>query len=228
MSLRENGETLYLHSGARPYQYIVDVPLILRFPAGSEGARLHGRYSEVVSLIDLFPTLVELGLGPGTFERSLPVRGQSLLSRLRNRSFEPYVVAEAAWGPSSYRFLPGAMGYSKAVVEGRSKLLHVPKAYLPEPGAPGWPITLPLGADVSTLPAPRPALQNLPQGIDLLFDLREDPHERDDLAARRPEEVARLKSLVRTWSCQSLPWGPAAPIWQGESLATLRSLGYVQ
>jgi len=227
MSLRENGETLYLHSGARPYQYIVGAPLVIRFPEGSAEASLHGRYAEVVSLIDLFPTLVDLGLGPGTFERNLPVRGQNLLVRIRNRSFEPYVVTEAAWGPSSYRVAPGVMGYSKAVIAGNLKLIHVAEPFWLPDGAPGWPITVRLG-EVLSLPSPHPVVHRLPEGIDLLFDLGADPEERNDLARERPKEVARLKALVRSWSCHSLPWGPAAPIWQGESLSTLRSLGYVQ
>ena len=227
MSLRENGETLYLHSGARPYQYIVGVPLAIRFPEASAERSLHGRYSEVVSLIDVFPTLVDLGLGPGTFERALPIRGENLVHRIRNRSFEPYVITEGAWGPSSYRSAPGVMGYSKAVISGNLKLIHVAEAFLLPEGAPGWPITVRLG-EGSPPPSPPPVLHRLPEGIDLLFDLATDPEERSDLAQERPEEVARLKALVRSWSCHSLPWGPAAPIWQGESLATLRSLGYIQ
>jgi arylsulfatase A-like enzyme len=227
MSLRENGETLYLHSGARPYQYIVGTPLVIRFPKGSVDASLHGRYSDVVSLIDLFPTLVDLGLGPGTFERALPIRGQNLVSRLRSRSFEPYLVTEATWGPSTYSVAPGAMGYSKAVISGRLKLIHANETFIVPRGGPGWPITARLDGGWS-LASPRPVLHRFPEGIDLLFDLVADPGERNDLSRERPEEVARLKALVRSWSCRSLPWGPAAPIWQGESLATLRSLGYIQ
>ena len=227
MSLRENGESLYLHAGARPYEYLIRVPLVLRFPAGSEGARLHGRHEEPVSLLDLFPTLVDLGVGRGTFERALPIRGQNLLSRLRNRSFEPYLLAEAALGPSSYRAAPGTLGYSKVVIANGLKLIHVPDLFLLPRGGPGWPINVRLGGG-TPLPSPPPSLLRLGQPLDLLFDLAADPHERHDLAGERPAEVARLKALVRSWSCESLPWGDNAPIWQGESLATLRTLGYVQ
>ena len=227
MSLGENGESLYQHAGARPYQYIVGVPLVVRFPEASAEVPLHGRYRDPVSLVDLFPTLVELGVGQGIFERSHPVRGRSLVSRLRNRSYEPYVIAEAAWGPSSHRVAPGAMAYSKAVIAGGWKLVHAPEVYQTPPGAPGWPVRVRLG-ETWSLPAPGPILERRAEGIDFLFDLEADPDERNDLGRQRPEEVARLKALVRSWSCQSLPWGQSAPIWQGESLATLRALGYIQ
>jgi Sulfatase len=227
MSMREQGESLYLHCGARPHEDLIRVPLVVRYPAGSEDARLHGRYPEPVSLIDLFPTLVELGLGRGVFARDLPVRGQNLATRLRNRSFEPYLIAESALGPSSYRVAPKTMGYSKAVIAGRMKLIHVPELHRTPAGGAGWPITVRLdeGWPFTT---PRPPLERLSKPLDLLYDLVEDPHERHDLAAERPEEVARLKTLVRSWSCRSLPWGPGAPIWQGEARATLRALGYIQ
>jgi arylsulfatase A-like enzyme len=226
MSLRENGEKLYLHSGARPYEYLIRVPLVVRYPAGSENARRHGRYAEPVSLVDLFPTLVELGLGPGVFERGLPIRGESLAVRLRSRSFEPYLVAEAAFGPSSYRVAPGGLGYAKAVIASGLKLIHVPDVFRTPEGAAGWPINVRLG-EGWPFPPPRPALERLPEPIDQLYDLSADPEERHDLARERPEEVGRLKAVVRSWSCQSLPFRHATAIWQGESLATLRALGYI-
>jgi hypothetical protein len=154
------------------------------------------------------------------------VRGQDLVSRLRNRSFEPYLVAESAFGPSSYRVAPGTLGYSKAVLAGRLKLIHVPRVFRTPAGAPGWPITVRLG-EGWPLPPPAPPLEVESEPVDQLFDLVADPHETRDLARERPADVARIKALVRSWSCQSLPWEANAPIWQGESLATLRALGYI-
>jgi hypothetical protein len=227
MSLREHGESLYRHSGARPYEYLIRIPLVLRFPPGSEGAGLHRRYREAVSLSDLFPTLVDLAVGRDTFERDLPIRGQDLVLRLRNRSFEPYLVSEASSGPSSYHRAPDTLGYAKAVIAGDLKLLHMADLFRTPPGAPGWPINVRLGEEWP-LASPRPPLDRLSEPLDQLYDLSIDPEEKRDLAAARPEDVRRLAALVRSWSCRSLPWGPAAPIWRGESLATLRSLGYVQ
>jgi len=50
MSFSDKGETFYRHDGARPYEYITRVPLVIRFPAGSELRSLHRRYDERVSL----------------------------------------------------------------------------------------------------------------------------------------------------------------------------------
>src|SRR5260370_23589598 len=106
MSFRENGESLFLHSGARPHQYMIQVPLVIRFPRGSELARWHGTRKEGVSLTDLFPTLVELVVGPARFQRDLPIRGLSLLSRIGSRSFEPILVSESALWPTPLHRYP--------------------------------------------------------------------------------------------------------------------------
>jgi hypothetical protein len=180
-----------------------------------------------VSLTDIFPTLLDLGLGPSVFARDLPIRGLSLVARLRAQSFEPYLLAEAALGPNPYKTAPGTLGYAKAVLAGNQKLIQASDLFRTPPGAPGWPITVRLG-EGWPLPPPRPALERLPEPLTLLYDLAQDPYERVNLAAERPADVERLKALVRSWPCRSLPWGPEAPIWRGESLATLRALGYVQ
>jgi hypothetical protein len=227
MSLSEHGESLYVHAGARPHEDLIRVPLVVRYPGGSPEALLHGRYEEPVSLLDLFPTFVELGLGGGVFERAVPVRGQNLATRLRERRFEPYLLAESAMGPNSYPVAPHTMAYGKAVIAQGMKLIHAPAVFRTPPGGAGWPITVRLG-EGWPFPSPPPPLERVSEPLDLLFDLASDPHERRNLAPERPEEVARLKALVRSWSCESLPWGPVAPVWQGEARATLRALGYIQ
>ena len=226
MSFRGHGENLYLHSGARPYEYLVRVPLVVRFPPGSELARFHGRRSELVSLTDVFSTLLELGLGPSVFERELPIRGLSLVTRLRARSFEPYLLAESAVGPNPYDVAPGTLGYTKAVLAGGLKLIHAPELFRTPRAAAGWPITVRPGE--WPFAQPRPALDRVPEPLNLLYDLSRDPHERINLAEERPADVGRLQALVRSWACRSLPWSGESPIWHGESLATLRSLGYIQ
>jgi hypothetical protein len=66
------------------------------------------------------------------------------------------------------------------------------------------------------------------QPLALLYDLAADPHERRNLAAERPDQVAELRDLVRSWDCRGLPLGRVGASWQGKSFETLRSLGYVQ
>jgi arylsulfatase A-like enzyme len=53
----------------------------------------------------------------------------------------------------------------------------------------------------------------------MLFDLREDPYERSDLAARRPERVADLRAQLDAWVERELADGRADPLrTQGLSL----------
>ena len=66
LSFGEMGEPYYLHGGARPHEYMVRVPLVVKFPEGSRLKSFHGRHRERVSLTDLFATMTDLGLGPGS------------------------------------------------------------------------------------------------------------------------------------------------------------------
>lgn len=94
VSFGEKGEALYLHAGARPYEYMTRVPLVVRFPQDSPWARWHGTRSEKVSLTDIFKTLVDLGLGSGVYHSTPPVRGKSLLERLERAEFDDVLVSE--------------------------------------------------------------------------------------------------------------------------------------
>jgi uncharacterized protein (DUF58 family) len=60
-----------------------------------------------------------------------------------------------------------------------------------------------------------------------LYDLAADPHETRDLAAQRPEQVARLRRAAGDWSCVPLASSSARPEWDPEALKTLRALGYI-
>src|SRR5579859_6893335 len=57
LSFGEHGEHPFLHDGARPYEYLTRVPLLVHFPEGPL-TPLHGVYSEKVSLKDVFPTIL--------------------------------------------------------------------------------------------------------------------------------------------------------------------------
>ncbi len=62
---------------------------------------------------------------------------------------------------------------------------------------------------------------------DLLFDLRSDPGERDDLASSRPPWGERLRRLAGTYQSSALPMGPASKIEDPALLRSLRALGYL-
>jgi arylsulfatase A-like enzyme len=223
LSLRENGEPLYRHGGARPHEYIVSVPLMLRFPEGSPHRSLHGPRPERVSLVDLFSTMTELGVGPRVFTRERAIRGRSLIDRLATGEFDDPIVSECSVAPGSFTTLPDTACYAKAVYSGGFKLIHAPHVY----GAAEWPIDRRLDGAGEHPPAPPP-----PTGIDqpltLLYDLDHDPHERHDLAPGAPERAERMRQLVARWECDPSREVGDAPIWDEEALETLRALGYIE
>jgi arylsulfatase A-like enzyme len=217
MSFGEHVAPLFLHGGSPPFEYITQVPLVVRFPDGSPLRRLHGRRGEHVLLTDLFPTLLDLAGEPVPQD----TRARSLLERVRLRRFEPVMVSECT--------LSGAMwqvtGYSKSVRVGDLKLIHASEVYQTVPGA--WPVSRRLDA-----PPPDPAHptrhKRLEGQLDLLYDLARDPREAHNLAKQRPAEVAALEARMDNWQC--LPLVPAAsrrPQWNPDAADTLRTLGYL-
>ena len=221
MSFGEHGEDLYLHGGARPYEYLSRVPLVLSLPVQSPGAALRGHHDQAVLLTDLFPTLLELALGRGAASRFDGERGQSLLQRIRSGKFEPLLVSESSLRPYRYESRSGLAGYAKAVYADNYKLIYCP---LPRPSAKDPP----LDRRLEEPPAARKG-QPTAEPLALLFDLSRDPMERTDLARDRPEVVARLSGFVRDWECRaSASVSAAAPDWDKETIETLRSLGYIR
>jgi arylsulfatase A-like enzyme len=225
LSLDEEGEGIYLHAGGRPHETLTRVPLLLRLPDDDSRRSLNGSYSQRVSLTDLFPTMVELGIGPGVLSRRQPIHGRSLLTRLERQEFEPFLVVEASLRPESYRRWPSVAGYSKAIYEGPLKLIYAPKLW--RMGKDAWPLAARL-EEKWPFSAPRPSYEMLDEPLSLLFDLSKDPTERHDLAPSRPDDVERLRSLVDTWSCRPLDSTQSIPQWNPQAMETLRALGYVE
>lgn len=227
MSLGEHGEPLFLHDGARPYEYLTRVPLVIRFPQARGLTPLHGLRSEKVSLQDLFPTLVELALGPRVFQRDLPVMGRSLLERVERDDFDPVLLTEASLLPTPSHDWPDVAAYAKAVYRGDFKLIAAPASY--RTGGALWPTAVRLG-EAWAFTTPRPPYVRMKRPLTLLYDLARDPHELRNLAEARPEVVEQLRGLVApdAWACQ--PLGPASqpPRFSDEARDTLRALGYVE
>lgn len=215
----EQGEHVYFHGGARPYEYMTRVPLVLRLSA--QQAEMHGVYRQRVSLVDVFRTFVDLGLGAGVFQRPLPVRGRSLLDRIRESDYESVIVAESAMRPATYKNFPNVTGYSKAVYAGRFKLIHAPHAQAVGDGSLSYEGRLANGDANGKATQPGP--------VTLLYDLDADPHERRNLATRMPAKVTELAGLIDDWSCQAaVPRSERPPGFDDAALETLRSLGYIE
>jgi hypothetical protein len=229
MSFGEHGEPVFTHDGALPYEYVTRVPVVIRLPEGSRTATEPASRSERVSLVDLFPTLLELALGRGVFERDLPIMGRSLLERVESRAFEPVLIAESSLLPApGLRGWPDVTGYAKAVYAGKYKLIAAPVSYRGPRGA-FWPTAVRLGEDWP-FAQPRPAFAKLEPPLTQLYDLERDPHERRDIAGAHPELVEQLRGLVapEAWACQPLQAGGQAPRFSEEARDTLRALGYVE
>lgn len=214
MSFCEHGESFYLHGGAMPHENIVRVPVVIRFPKTHELAGLHGRYAQRVSLVDLFMTTVDLGLGKGVFHRSLPVRGKSLVDRLVQKDFPSIVYAESVLRPDSYTLLPGIAGFSRAIYENGTKLMY-------QWGLCELPHNWPLGK-------PLPEKATSAETLALMYDVDRDPGEKQNIAAQAPALLARMLSHNAAVPAAALDRPTsAAPVWDQDALDTLNALGYV-
>jgi arylsulfatase A-like enzyme len=217
-SFGEHGEKFYLHGGARPYEYITRVPLVLRFPDRSPESALHRKYGEEVLLTDLFDTILEMGAGSPSPGRTAPARDRSLLRRLREDRFDSTFLSESSLRPYEDESRPGLAGYAKAVYADGFKLIYAPE---PRRVAEGWPLDERLAPGSGSVPVEAP--------LSLLYDLSRDPHERTDLSGQRPDVVERLRRLAVNWDCRSELTAPASkPDWDPNTVETLRALGYIE
>jgi arylsulfatase A-like enzyme len=216
MSFSEHGERGYLHTGALPNEYIVRVPLILRFPGAQR--RLHGINEHAVSLTDLFPTLLELGVGRGAYRRERPVRGTSLVERVEEGRYEPVLVTECALQPGEHDAAPDRAAYVKAFHQPPLKLVYAPQTFEVRTDK-SWPFAQTLLAT--------PGLRESGK-LELLYDVEADPGETINLAEHRPDVVARLKETSPgPWTCASAVRAGVAKF-DDAALDTLRALGYVE
>jgi arylsulfatase A-like enzyme len=203
---------------------------VLRFPEESQYASYHGSLTTAVSLLDVFPTIVDLALGPNVFHRSSPVRGRSLLDRLARNDWEEVLEAESSLFPMTTRECPEVAGYARAIVDGRYKLITVPRPYVRTSQAL-WPSDLPLDA-AWTRKGPRPDYVPLRHPVELLYDLSTDPGERHNIA---PGNSAIVKALLAKagsdWACQRTVGQDAesnSAAWDKDASETLKALGYTE
>jgi len=213
LSFSEHGETFYLHGGARPFEDLVRVPLVIRFPQQSKLRNLHGVYNEKVNLIDLFQTMVDIGVGLGVFQRSLPIRGKSLISRLVNHDYEQTLFSESSLRPDSYHTLPQVSGRCTAVYHNDLKLIYAEQLY--RPGIE-WKHEHGFTDE-----------QKISESLSLLYNLKNDPSELHDLSNQSPDSVDALAEFIKTSPPISLQ-SAQKELWDDKALDTLKSLGYIR
>src|SRR5207247_204180 len=136
---------------------------------------------------------LEIALGADVFTRATPIRGRSLLMRLRDDAFDPVVATECTAASDSYASEPDAAGYTTAVYEKDAKLIVMSDPWRVENRE--WPTNVAL---TETLRSGQRTWTNVKMGHDVawLYDLAADPHEDHDRAAENGPAVARLKSRV--------------------------------
>ena len=85
-------------AGQNIYEDILNIPLIIRYPGNKQKGK---RSAELVSLVDIYPTLVEL-LGLEIPELKYPVQGQSLAGLLlKGKSINRQYLVSESWSQAS-------------------------------------------------------------------------------------------------------------------------------
>lgn len=201
----DHGESLgdrgYLDHGEWLYREQIRVPLVMKLPGPSVAREAGKRIKEMVRLIDLPPTILDL-LGvatPGAARFRARMDGVSLAPLLAGQADAPrFALLEsencAAPGTLASKTMkcspPGPNGKLRGVYDGRFKLIVTPR-------------------DAGV-------------GIEL-YDLETDPSEQDDRSAREPDRVRALLAHLVAGDEGAAPTLEADP-----ALAEkLRSLGYL-
>lgn len=172
----DHGESLGEHDyfydhGDYVYNTCLRVPLGI-VPAAGDPLHRTGASDAWVSLVDLAPTLAELLHLPERADWQLQMEGRSLVPYLRGETPEPVPV----FAESGHSYFPHLVrrrvGFGP---NGRFRsVIDGRHKLIWTPGAP-------------------PALRYE------LYDLEQDPEERENLAARRPETRGQLVARLRGW-----------------------------
>lgn len=208
--LSDHGEEFQDHGrmwhGQSVYGELARVPLFVRWPGGVPGGR---KVDEVVELIDVMPTLLDLSrLSPpkgvqgqslmpllqasnatGAARKRRPVITEKQPERIATDAPDPKAELESSW-------------QSFAINDGEWKLIHH-----------------------TIRPAERPEFE--------LFDAQHDLLDQKDVAAGHPDVVQRLAKALGGWHQMALaakpkPDAESTQTLSPEQLQRLRSLGYVK
>jgi len=219
---------------------VLHVPLILKLPGGAHGGE---RVRRPVSLVDVYPTLLELaGLAP----RRAWMHGASLLANVgtgTRTGEEPGLYCETGWveqytlTSGSWRLVEELPGSESADY---SLLTHprVPEDWLRKnfPEVLERPLSQELLDDLRARPGYQERIAELralvPGPYHALYDLTIDPAGLHDVAAEHPEVVTRLLGRLQTERERSRQAreearpGARLPELDDASRAALEGLGY--
>jgi arylsulfatase A-like enzyme len=201
LSFGEKGEEPELHQGARPYEYITRVPLIIKTPQDSMYYRHHGVYHENVSILDIFHTILDVSGLEKKYHSIVPDRGKSIFKRIEGNKFDEIIFAEASTRPSSYHYKKGIFGEMVAMYYKDYKFIYAPRTFevvarnIPRPLNYAYNLydtiadIINIGLNVSKLDYLIPHVpyfdkkEVVEKGDDfaLLYDLDNDPYEQNNI-----------------------------------------------
>lgn len=175
------------------YEGGIRVPLIIRWPDGLDSGK---RIGDMAHFCDWFPTLLRIaGLAAPA---ELALDGLDILPVLRGENggvyprrfwqwnrYVPVGACNAAMRDGDWKLLRPAIMEAMQVSPQDTAHDHAIK-YFPE-----------RYDDIAREPAPAQAVPSPPPA--LLFNIAEDPFERNDLAARHPQKVAAMEAALERW-----------------------------
>jgi len=199
----DHGENLGEHGridhNLSMYQTTLHIPLMIRYPAGFKAA---GRISDLVSITDITPTILDLcNIKKSGMERLKIAETSLAATGRRRREFvvsgnERPLMGVGLMKERYPEFDTGLIDYRmRAVRSGNYKLI--------------W---------------------NINVGTEL-YDIRTDPGELNDLADKKIAIRNKLQARLISWMNQHPPLQQVPSLLQGrdkESLKILRSLGYIR
>ncbi len=197
----DHGEEFFDHGGWEHghtlYNELLRVPLIMKFPYSKFRGK---RIESIVSLVDVMPTILEeMGIDPN----NLGLDGRSLHPLLKGKSREDRVF----FADRRSHVTDTNTSQRVTLNEGRTKLI-LNKVFSPQ--------------ELTFYHYPPPMTPPVE-----LYDLREDPAEKKNIANTQPELVRRLTAQMEALFKNARPRQPAKTKMTKELEDQLRALGYI-
>jgi arylsulfatase A-like enzyme len=226
----DHGEAFYEHGsyghGHAPYDEVIRVPLIIRFP---DGAYAGQRDPSLVELIDLLPTLLDVVGAPAGTASSQFIQGRSVIPLLERRTAQARELAFSDTQRSAYgnRYLSARSSRWKYIrvvkPQQRGRALFETFCDAVRRGLVG-----------SVLRSPGHFLRaSFHRSGEYLFDLQSDPGEQQNLAQCLPGKTSEYRVALEEWLARNESLAAhvdALPYHCGESEMVqqhLRRLGYL-
>jgi len=196
--LGDHGESLGEHGifshGHMPYEQIIRVPLIVKFPHQEYGGLV---IDQLVSLMDIFPSISDYMNIPFTDESIDSMKGKSFLRNIREEyPSHQYLYAETRYSdmkPTFQSVISKDFKYLKVVpTKLRSSALKTTLSRLIQEGI--W---------LSILRNPLYMLKRYGRmETQQLFNLNSDPDELHNLSGKNPEVVDLMENLLLEWQTE--------------------------